>query len=211
MKPLFITFEGGEGSGKSSLIKHISSWMTLHGQPHLVTREPGGTPFGEKLRETVLDAGSHGISAKAELLLFLAARLEHVEKVILPHLENGCFVLCDRFVDSTVAYQGYGRKQNPRKVWEMALEIVPILPDVTFYLDVPIEVGFKRIAHREEGIDRLEREAFSFHERVREGFLSLAHAYPERIRVLDATRAKEAVRQEAEKILAHKLGWLYAP
>lgn len=184
--------------------------MTERNQAHLVTREPGGTPLGERLRDTVLDTGTGGISAKTELLLFLAARLEHMEKVIFPHLANGCVVLCDRFIDSTVAYQGYGRKLNPAEVWSLALEIVPVLPDVTFYLDVPTEVGFKRIAHRQEGIDRLEREAFSFHERVREGFLSLARAYPDRITVLDASRSKEVVQADAEKVIAQKLGWPYA-
>jgi dTMP kinase len=210
MKPLFVTFEGGEGSGKSTLIKHISSWLTEHGLPHLVTREPGGTPFGEKVRDTVLDAGCDKISAKTELLLFLAARLEHVEKVIAPHLEQGCVVLCDRFIDSTVAYQGYGRGEDPARVWALSLEVVPLLPHITFYLDVPIEVGFKRVAHRHQGIDRLEREAFSFHERVREGFFHLARSCPSRISVLDATRAKDSVQADAEKILAKKLGLPYA-
>lgn len=211
MKPLFVTFEGGEGSGKSTLIKHLSSWLTDHGQPHLVTREPGGTPFGEKLRAAVLDANGENISSKAELLVFLAARLEHVEKVIKPHLKQGCVVLCDRFIDSTVAYQGYGRGEDPARIWEQSLDIVPLLPHLTFYLDVPIDVGFKRVAYRRQGIDRLEREALSFHERVREGFLSLARTCPSRIITLDATRAKEAVRADAEKALAQRLGLPYAP
>ena len=210
MKPLFVTFEGGEGSGKSTLIKHISSWLTDQGLPHLVTREPGGTPFGEKLRDAVLDANGGKISAKAELLLFLAARLEHVEKVILPHLQQGCTVLCDRFIDSTFAYQGYGRGEDPARVWALSLEVVPLLPHVTFYLDVPVEVGFKRVAYRHQGIDRLEREAFSFHERVREGFLHLARLCPSRITLLDASKSKDSVQAAAEKVLAERLGLTYA-
>ena len=206
MRSLFVTIEGGEGSGKSSLITYLSSWLTQRGFSHFITREPGGTPFGEKLREAVLDAGSGNISAQAELLLFLAARLEHVEKVIKPRLEQGCIVLCDRFVDSTVAYQGYGRRENPARIWAAAVEIVPLLPDITFYLDVPIDVGFKRIVHRHQGADRLEQEAFSFHERVREGFLDLSRTYPDRIHLFDASRPKEDVQADAEKVLAKRLG-----
>lgn len=211
MKSLFITFEGGEGSGKSTLIKQVSLWLKDHKLPYLVTREPGGTPFGEKLREAVLDAGSGNVSAKAELLLFLAARLEHVKKIILPNLAQGTIVLCDRFIDSTVAYQGYGRGEDPSSVWSLSLDVVPLLPHLTFYLDVPVAVGFKRIAHRHQGIDRLEQEAVSFHERVREGFLHLARSCPKRIFTLDATRSKELVQKDAEKILAKHLGLPYAP
>lgn len=209
-KALFITIEGGEGSGKSSLIKGISSWLTDNAQtPHLVTREPGGTPFGERLREAVLDTKSGKISLQAELLVFLAARLEHVEKVIVPHLDQGCFVICDRFIDSTVAYQAYGRKMCPDAVWALSLNTVPILPSITFYLDVGVDIGLRRIAHRRQGIDRLERESLSFHERVREGFLAQAQKYPGRIVTLDASQKKEQVLQEAIGILSKKVG-IYA-
>jgi len=204
---LFITIEGGEGSGKSSLIKHLSCLFSERELPHIFTREPGGTPFAEEVRSLLLNSTkTKGVNPTSELLLFLAARLDHVEKSIEIALQDGTAVLCDRYVDSTVAYQGYGRGQDPEQVWELCTTIVPLLPDITFFLDVAPEIGIERLNKRQQNVrDRLESEEIEFHERVRTGFLALAKQCPERIVVVDASLPEEAlaevVRQKLKEFL----------
>jgi dTMP kinase len=202
-KGIFITIEGGEGSGKSSLISSLSKWLLSSGLPCVVTREPGGTLLGEKIRNIFLSAGSMG--GLTELMLILAARAEHVSTVVEPALKRGDIVLCDRYVDSTMAYQAFGRRGDVEKVWHLATEIIPLLPDLTLYLDVPPEVGFKRVYTRQqEKRDRLESEEHSFHERVREGFLSMAARCPERVVTLDALKDEEDIAAEAKYIISKR-------
>jgi dTMP kinase len=207
-KGLFITVEGGEGSGKSSLLRHLSEWLTKHEVPHVRTREPGGTLVAEELRALLLHAHKgNGMLPLTELLIILAARLEHVEKVIFPALDNGSTVLCDRFVDSTMAYQAYGRGYPAERVWDLSIDIVPLLPDLTFYLDVSPEIALPRVERRQQGVrDRLEAEDVHFHERVREGFLTMARQCQDRIVVLDASMSEEALTASAIGLLAHRLG-----
>jgi len=206
-KPSFITVEGGEGSGKTSLLRHLSSWCHEHHIPYLLTREPGGTAFGESIREMLLHHASTGICPLSELLLFLAARVEHVEHVIRPHLQQGVTVICDRYIDSTMAYQAYGRELDIEMVWELSCRIVPLLPDLTLYLDLPSTVGFQRIlSNRKEERDRLESEHATFHERVHEGFLSMAKRCQDRIVLLDASQDEQTLARSAQKILADRLG-----
>jgi dTMP kinase len=207
-KGLFITIEGGEGSGKSSLLHHLSQWLEERHFPHILTREPGGTPLAEELRSLLLHAqkGS-GMLPMTELLIILAARLEHVERIISPALQAGSIVLCDRYIDSTVAYQAYGRKFSEDRIWNLAVDIVPLLPDLTFYLDVSPEVALQRVEQRQPGVrDRLEAESIHFHERVREGFLAQARRCADRIIVLNGALAEAPLAASAIQLLSNRLG-----
>jgi len=204
---LFITIEGGEGSGKSSLMEHLSRLLSERKLAHIFTREPGGTPFAERVRDLLLNSKeTEGVNALSELLLFLAARLDHVEKIVEPALQKGTTVLCDRYIDSTVAYQGCGRGKDPDQVWKLCTGFVPLLPDITFFLDVAPEVGIERLNKREQNVlDRLESEKMEFHERVRAGFLALAKIYPERIVVVDASLPEEKLAEVAKDKLKEYL------
>ena len=187
---LFITFEGVEGAGKSTLSLNVLKAFEVKNIPATHTREPGGTLLGEKLREFVLDKELSGhIKPRAELFLFLSARAQHVEEVIRPRLEEGVTVLCDRFSDSTVAYQGYGRNLGPEYVQNLSdLSTNFLVPDLTFLCDLDSEQGFLRTKHRKFS-DRIEDEHIEFHKRVRQGFLELAKIHSDRMIVLDATKS----------------------
>jgi dTMP kinase len=204
---MFITVEGGEGSGKSSLIQHLCEWLDSRSVPLLRTREPGGTPIAEALRTLLLNTqAGQGMLPLTELLIVLAARVEHVEKVIGPALKSGKTVVCDRYIDSTVAYQAFGRHLPFERVWDVSVDLVPLLPDLTFYLDVDPEVGFGRVQRRQkEARDRLEAEDLHFHERVREGFLAMAKKCPERIVVLNASLSESAIAAAACQHLEQRL------
>ena len=206
---MFITVEGGEGSGKSSLIQHLCEWLDSRSVPTLRTREPGGTPIAEALRTLLLNTqAGQGMLPLTELLVVLAARVEHVEKVIGPALKSGKTVVCDRYIDSTVAYQAFGRHLSSDRVWDVSIDLVPLLPDLTFYLDVDPEVGFGRVQRRQkEARDRLEAEGLHFHERVREGFLSMAKKCPERIVVLNASLSESALAATACQHLETRLAF----
>ena len=182
----FITVEGGEGVGKSSSLAAIESWLKDRGHNVWLTREPGGTPLGETIRSWVLD-GNHGeLSAEVEALLMSAARAEHVAKVILPRLERGVWVVCDRFADATLAYQGGGRGADRRFLQALADGAQRgLTPDLTLLLDAPVEVGMARIANRPH--DHFEREESAFFERVRRTYLDIAGREPDRVRIIDAS------------------------
>jgi len=194
-----ISFEGGDGSGKTTQLKLLDNYLASRGKLCLSTREPGGTTLGEMIRKILLEAGKVEIAYPTELFLYLADRAQHVHEVIRPALASGRLVLCDRFTDSTLAYQGYGRGVDLdmlRRLNQVASH--GITPDVTFLLDCPVEVGLSRTAQRNMNLksggsreDRFEQERADFHERVRRGFLELARAEPQRIYVLDASRPTE--------------------
>ena len=183
---MFITFEGCEGCGKTTHIGLLAEYLQKKGKSVLVSREPGGTAFGETLREIVLDTRSH-LSDRAEIFLFAADRAQHVQKVIKPALDKGKVVLCDRYIDSTYAYQ-IGGRQLPENLVNYLVDISSygLAPDLTFFLDVPIQAGLKRVQDRKEAITRFEQEEQAFHERVRQAFLKLAHANSKRIKIIDA-------------------------
>ena len=195
----FITFEGPEGGGKSTQIRRLASRLEAAGHRVLVTREPGGTPTGEAIRQILQhDVTGESICAEAELLLFEASRAQLVRHVIQPALEQGVWVLCDRFMDSTTAYQGYGRGFDVEAVLGInRFAVAGCEPDLTLLLDIETQKGLVRLEGRNRrektGNDRIEREATAFHERVRAGFLQLAHKWPARIRIVDAMRAEEEV------------------
>lgn len=201
--PLFITFEGGEGAGKTTLISRLRNFFEERGSEVLSTREPGGTLLGEKLRDIVLNGGTDlTLTPKAELLLFLAARASHVDQLIRPALQQNKIVLCDRFSDSTVAYQGYARSIGIEETEALCSFATSHLePDLTFYLDLNPEEGFGRMKKASRTQDRMESEALSFHQKVREGFLELAKRHPERIKRLDASLSPEEVYVQALKHL----------
>jgi dTMP kinase len=197
----FITLEGPEGAGKSLQASRLAERVLSMGREVVQTREPGGTPSAEALREIALETPLH---PRAELFVFLAARAEHVEKLIRPALERGAVVLCDRFIDSTVAYQGYGLGLDADRIRSLNdLATGGLSPDLTMVLDVPPEIGFAR--RGEARRDRIERREDDFHARLREGFLAEARRFPERIRVIDGTReagvVADRIWEEAEPLL----------
>ncbi len=205
---MFITIEGIEGGGKTTQVGLLAAALEHAKLVVRVTREPGGTKLGEEIRSLLLHSAT-SVGGLAELFLILADRAQHVESLIQPALRAGEVVLCDRFADSTLAYQAYGRELPLEAV--RAVESVArqgMLPDLTFVLDCPIEVGLARTRRRRghAAADRFEGEEASFHERVRQGFLALAREDPRRIRVIDGTRAADDVHREILAWSAEKLG-----
>ncbi len=195
---LFITFEGGEGAGKTTLIEGIARKLASNGFPVLKTREPGGTKLGEHIRVLLLQH-TEPVSPYSELCLFLASRAQHILEVIDPALEGGKVVLCDRFNDSSVAYQGAARGLGMEKVAAICEFISQNLkPHLTLYLDLEPEIGLKRAA-KMRAHDRIESETAIFHRRIREAYLSIHRADPDRFRLIDATLPSEKVFQEAMK------------
>ena len=189
MKGTLITFEGGEGGGKSTQIARLYDYLISQGHAVIVTREPGGTPIAERIRDLLLDPENDSLVSMAELLLYEAARAQHVGELIFPALNAGTIVLCDRFYDSTIAYQGAGRHVSSKDVETLnALATCGLKPDITLLFDLPPEIGLQRAKGESTG-DRIEKEALEFHERVREGYLALADAHPERVHVLDALQS----------------------
>jgi len=192
---LFITLEGGEGAGKTTNLNVIVEELAAEGVPHKVTREPGGTELGEKLRELLLGAQTR-LTDDTELLLMFAARAEHLQTVILPALSRGEWVICDRFTDSTYAYQGWGRGISLERISALEEWVQGgTRPDRTFLFDLPVEIGMQRARDRAV-LDRFEKENIDFMGRVRSGFLNLAECEPERIKVIRADRNPEQVAQE---------------
>jgi len=206
-KGLFITLEGPEGSGKSTHIRSLTASLRRAGYRVVLTREPGGTGIAEAIRHTLLLSSSkEPITAEAEALLILAARSQHVAQVIKPALQRRAIVLCDRFSDSTLAYQGFGRRMN--LAWlKSANEVAAggLQPDLTLLLDVPVSVGLSRRRHDRGKPNRLDRESERFHRAVRRGFLALARREPRRMKVIDASRPLTTVHAEIEKCV---LGWV---
>lgn len=197
----FITFEGPEGAGKSSQIQLLGEALTASGREVVLTREPGGTPLAEAIRNVVKGhQGSEAVHPATELLLMEAARSQHVSQVIFPALAAGKIVLCDRFFDSTTAYQGGGRGLDMEMVKHLNLFAAQgVVPDLTLLLDLAPERGFERTGRRVETrgeYDRFELEKLDFHRRVRQAFLSLAAQEPERVKVIDADRDPEAIRKD---------------
>lgn len=198
---LFITLEGVEGAGKSTQMTFIEDYIRQSGIALLVTREPGGTPLGEEIRQILLRPREAGMSHKAELMLMFAARAEHLERKIIPALEAGQWVLCDRFTDATYAYQGGGRGVDPNLIAELEkLAQGEIRPDVTIYLDLPVEVGLARVKSRGE-LDRFERESKLFFNNVRQAYLKRAADLPDIYHVIDASKDIDQVNVQIATVL----------
>ena len=198
---LFITVEGGEGVGKSTNLRFLQEQLAERGIDCCLTREPGGTPLAESIRELLLQQREENVSVSAELLLIFAARAQHLAQVILPALERGAWVICDRFTDATYAYQGGGRRMPVDHIAELEQLVQGELrPDATLLLDAPISVGMQRAGERGD-LDRFETEETAFFERVRECYLARAAAEPQRFRVVDTNRDLEAIQVELSGLL----------
>jgi dTMP kinase len=199
MRGRFITLEGIEGAGKSTLIGSLAERLRLLGHEPVITREPGGTPLAERIRCTVLDSGGERLSGVAETLLMFAARAVHLDNLVRPALARGAWVLCDRFTDATRAYQGGGRGLDATWIESLAQAVhCDLSPDRTLLLDVPVDVGLRRARARAgAAADRFERETVHFFERVRTTYLVLADREPQRFRVLDATLPAVALTEAA--------------
>lgn len=209
MRGRFITIEGGEGVGKTTNIAFIQHWLRAQGVVFIATREPGGTPYAEKIRALLLDHQDEAVDPLAELLLIFAARAQHLAQVIKPALARGDWVLCDRFTDATYAYQGGGRKLGLEKVAVLEQFVQGGLrPDFTLVLDVEPAVGMARAGERGE-LDRFESEQMAFFERVRQTYRQLAQGTPSRYALVDASQPLAAVQQQIEAVLHGRLaGWL---
>lgn len=201
----FITLEGIEGAGKSTVARFVREWLTSRGIAVCATREPGGTPLAERVRELVLNRQGEPITPVTETLLMFAARGLHLENLIRPALARGDWVVCDRFTDATRAYQGGGRGVSTEWIDELAAAVQRGLwPDCTLLLDLPVEAGLERVRQRSgtsAPTDRFEEEPARFFERVRATYLELAHAEPERIRIIDAGRGLAEVQGQVAAVL----------
>ncbi|MGI6781747.1 MAG: dTMP kinase [Acholeplasmataceae bacterium] len=202
---MFITFEGGEGSGKTSVIKRVESALIKKGYQVLTTREPGGSKVAEQIRKVILDSQNTEMTAATEALLFAASRTQHLEEKVLPALKEGKIVLCDRYVDSSLAYQAYGRDLGFDFVSKANAFALKHLPTITFYLDVLPEIGLKRIRQRDDDLNRLDKEEISFHEKVREGYFKLLEMYPERMVKINANETIEISFNEIMRVLEERL------
>ena len=196
MKGLFISIEGPDGSGKSTQIENIRKFFADKNIEIVFTREPGGTPIGERIREIILDNSFKEMDYMTEAMLYAASRAQHVAQIIRPALEAGKVVVCDRFVDSSIAYQGYGRHLGEAVAVINSYAVKECMPDVTFLLKVDPDVGKTRIKANRETEDRLEHEKMAFHREVFEGYLELEKQYPGRIVGIDASMGIEEIRDE---------------
>ena len=214
MSGFFISFEGGEGSGKTTQINRLAEALTTAGHKVVTTREPGGTPEGEKIRDFIVQREGGNWSPMAEILLFSAARTMLVENIIKPSLEDGKVVITDRFIDSTVAYQGYGRGHDLEQIEALnALVLGDFRPNLTFILDIDAKTGLARAQQRlsaetadnEFAEDRFERLDEEFHEQLRQGFLDIAQKEPERCSIIDAARDIDAMAEQIKDIALERL------
>lgn len=202
----FITFEGGEGAGKSIQVEILSSHLSEKGYPVVVTREPGGTRIGEQIRTITHSTENVDLNPVAEAYLMAAARAQHVAQIIEPSLESGKIVVCDRFVDSGIAYQGYGRKLGPEVIAKLnELAVNGAIPDLTIYLNVPLELGMKRRKKSQKSSDRLDLQQHEFYARVHNGYDELAKVNSSRYVVIDASQSIVEVASEIWKIVNNLL------
>jgi dTMP kinase len=199
--PRFVTLEGGEGAGKTTVLNALREALQQTGAEVVSTREPGGTPLAEQIRELLLHPGDEKPCAEAELLLMFASRAQHVRETILPALKRGAWVISDRFTDSSYAYQGGGRGLDPALIAELERRVVGLRPGLTLLLDLGVAQGRERTRGRDLYPDRIERERDDFFEHVRRAFLARARAEPERVRVVDASQPATAVAEDAVAIL----------
>lgn len=205
--PRLVSLEGGEGAGKSSAIAAIRALLLARGHEVVLTREPGGTPLAERIRELLLEPHDEPLAAETELLLMFASRAQHVRQVVEPALQRGAYVVSDRFTDSSYAYQADGRGLDHALVETLERSVVGIRPGLTLLLDVDVRVGRLRTSGRDLWPDRIEGEQDDFFERVREGFRRRARAEPQRFRIIDASLAPGQVTAAVE---AEVTGWLDA-
>ncbi len=202
MRGKFITLEGGEGAGKSTNLRYIQAWLETHGIEVVITREPGGTELGEKIRGLLLDKSNQTMTADTELLLMFAARAQHIQQLIQPALMQGKWVISDRFTDASYAYQGAARGLGFERIAVIEQWVQQgFAPDCTFVFDLPIEVGMNRVRARGGEIDRFEQEQANFFDTVRQAYLQRANLAPARYRVLNAAQSLEQVQMDIAQAL----------
>jgi dTMP kinase len=203
---MFITLEGPEGSGKTSQVPALAEFLRQKGYDVLVTREPGGTSVGDQIREVLMNLENVSIVPQTEILLFQAARAQHVAEILRPALDEGKIVICDRFGDSTLAYQGYGHQTDIRTLrYLIHFATGGLMPDLTLLLDVPVSEGFERKIKNDSEWNRLDAYAKAFHDRVRQGYLDLAGEEPERWQIINASQDKDQVQAEMRKFVMQKI------
>ncbi len=207
----FISFEGIEGSGKTTQLRRLAENLRRRGGEVCLTREPGGCPIADDIRRILLHPDSRAMVPRAELFLYAAARAQHVEEIIRPALELGQVVLCDRFIDATLAYQGFGRRLDRQLIEDLNRQAAGgLMPRMTLLLDLPVEVGLRRARDRNalafDAEGRFEEESLDFHRRVRRGYLELARRHPERIRIVEADGTGDEVASRIEKICSTFFG-----
>ena len=204
---MFITFEGGEGSGKTTCIQHVVKTLEERGKSVLLSREPGGTPISEEIRNVILDKRNTDMDPRTEALLYAASRRQHIVQKILPALKEGKIVICDRFLDSSLAYQGGARGLGINEIYKVNQYATEGLePDVTFFFDILPEEGLKRIAmNAGREVNRLDVEKLPFHHAVRNAFLELAKRFPKRYVIIDASKDKESVYEDVMKEIDKRL------
>ena len=205
MQGKFISFEGPDGAGKTSVLNQIQSDLEaeIGKEQVMYTREPGGNHISEQIRRVLFSPESTDMDGRTEALLFAAARRQHIVSEILPGLKAGKVILCDRYVDSSIAYHGAGRHLGEDDIWRMnQFAIDGLLPELTVYLDVESELGMRRIAeHRSNQVNRLDKEKLAFHQTVRQAYLRLYHQFPERIKLIDASQPLEKVVEDVRRVI----------
>lgn len=205
MQGKFISFEGPDGAGKTSVLNQIQSDLEaeIGKEQVMYTREPGGNHISEQIRRVLFSPENTDMDGRTEALLFAAARRQHIVSEILPGLKAGKVILCDRYVDSSIAYQGAGRHLGEDDIWRMnQFAIDGLLPELTVYLDVESELGLRRIAeHRSNQVNRLDKEKLAFHQTVRQAYLRLYHQFPERIKLIDASQPLEKVVEDVRRVI----------
>lgn len=207
-KPLFITFEGPEGAGKTSVLNQlVAEFQQTLGDDLISTREPGGNPISEAIRAILQPEEDNGMDDRTEALLYTAARRQHLVETVLPALKAGKVVISDRYVDSSLAYQGGGRGLGVDNIWQInQFAIDGLLPDLTIYFDLPSELGLARVkANRQGKIDRLDKESLAFHQKVRETYLELQVKFSDRIKIVDATQSLDNVVDATRQLILERM------
>ncbi|GMA69672.1 thymidylate kinase [Leuconostoc litchii] len=208
LNPIFISFEGPEGAGKTSVLNTLIAELKMQfGNDLVSTREPGGNPISEAIREILQPEEDNGMDKRTEALLYAAARRQHLVENILPALAKNKLVISDRYVDSSLAYQGGGRDLGVDNIWQVnQFAIDGLLPDLTIYLDVPVELGLARVNENRQGkIDRLDKESLAFHQKVRKTYLKLQSEFSDRIKIVDATQPLDKVIDDTRTLINHIL------
>lgn len=205
MKGLFITFEGGECSGKTTIIKEVCKALDEHNISYISTREPGGIDIAEQIRSIILDVKNTAMTEETEALLYAASRMQHLKERVIPAIERGDIVICDRFLDSSLAYQGYARGLGMDSILKINHFALDHLPDLTLFIDVKPEVALSRLANRDKS-DRLDLEAMEFHQKVYNGYDAVCKLYPERIQRIDGNRDLDTLCKECVSLILKYIG-----
>lgn len=205
MKGLFITFEGGECSGKTSIIQEVCKVLEQKQIPYISTREPGGIDIAEQIRKIILDVKNTAMTEETEALLYAASRMQHLKERVIPALDSGKIVICDRFLDSSLAYQGFARGLGMDSILKINHFALHHLPDLTLFIDVHPEVALKRLSNRDKS-DRLDLEDLKFHQNVYKGYEKVCEMYPERIQRIDGNRDLNSICEECISFILNKIG-----